>query len=182
MRAKQARLRFFGMAALAAVLGVSFYLLSYEPQSDALREKEAEAVSLRRAIAEAAAFRRSHPDPAKEAKKLAERKRAVERLLPTRLDAGAFLLEAEKRAAESGVTLLGVAPGDAGMTGGFAAEKLRLSVRGDYFELLDYLYALEQQGRFVKIDAMHGKVEEGVFKGDIELWIYARALEGKKES
>ena len=100
MRAKQARLRFFGMAALAAVLGVSFYLLSYEPQSDALREKEAEAVSLRRAIAEAAAFRRSHPDPAKEAKKLAERKRAVERLLPTRLDAGAFLLEAEKRAAD----------------------------------------------------------------------------------
>ena len=182
MRAKQARLRFFGMAALAAVLGVSFYLLSYEPQSDALREKEAEAVSLRRAIGEAAAFRRSHPDPAKETKKLAERKRAVERMLPARLDAGAFLLEAEKRAAESGVTLLGVAPGDAGMTGGFATEKMRFSVRGDYFELLDYLYALEQQGRFVKIDAMHGKVEDGVFKGDIELWIYARALEGKKES
>ena len=176
MRAKQARLRFFGMAALAAVLGVSFYLLSYEPQSDALREKEAEAVSLRRAIAEAAAFRRSHPDPAKEAKKLAERKRAVERLLPTRLDAGAFLLEAEKRAAESGVTLLGVAPGDAGMADGFATEMLRISVRGDYFALLDFLYVLEQQGRFVKINAMRGAAEGGDFTGEIELWIYARAI------
>ena len=176
MRAKQARLRFFGMAALAAVFGASFYLLSYEPQSDALRTKEAEAVSLRREIGEAAAFRRSHPDPAKEAKLVAERKRAVEMMLPARLEAGAFLLETEKSAAESGVTLLGVVPGEAGTKGGFAAEKLRLSVRGDYFELLDYLYALEQQGRFVKIDAMRGKVEDGVFKGDIELWIYARAF------
>ena len=176
MRAKQARLRFWGMAALAAALGVSFYLLSYEPQNDALRAKEAEAASLRREIGEAAAFRRSHPDPAKEVKMVAERKRAAERMLPARLDTGAFLLEAEKSAAESGVTLLGVSPGDAGTMDGFATEKLRLSVRGDYFELLDYLYALEQQGRFVKIDTMRGKVEDGAFKGDIELWIYARAI------
>ena len=176
MRAKQAQLRCFGMAVLAAVFGASFYLFSYEPQRDALHAKEAEAVSLRREIGKAAAFRRSHPDPAKEAKRVAERKRAVEMMLPARLDAGAFLLEAEKRAAESGVTLLGVVPGDAGTTGGFATEKLRLSVRGDYFELLDYLYALEQQGRFVKIDAMRGNVEDGLFKGDIELWIYARAI------
>ena len=182
MKAGDARLRFFGMAALAAAMGASFFLLSYAPQSDALREKEAEASALQREIETAASFRRSHPDPANEAKAAAERKRAVEKMLPARLDAGAFLLEAEKRAAESGVTLLGVAPGDAGTSGGFAAEKLRLSVRGNYFELLDYLYALEQQGRFVKIDAMRGNVEDGVFKGDIELWIYARALEGKKES
>lgn len=182
MKARQARLRFFGMTALAVISGALFYLLSYAPQSEALCAKEAEAVSLRKEIGEAANFRRSHPDPAKEAKSAAERKRALDIMIPANLDAGAFLMEAEKRAAESGVTLLGVAPGDTGTTGGFATEKLRLSVRGDYFELLDYLYALEQQGRFVKIDAMRGKVEEGVFKGEIELWIYARALEGKKES
>lgn len=176
MKAREARLRFFGMAALAAALGASFYLLACAPQSDALREKEEEASALRREIETAAAFRRAHPDPAKEAKAAAERKRAVEKMLPARLDTGAFLAEAEKRAAASGVMLLGVAPGDPGTSGGFATEKLRLSVRGDYFAMLDFLYALEQQGRFVKIEAVRGNVEGGVFKGEIELWIYARAL------
>lgn len=176
MKAREARLRFFGTAALAAAMGASFYLLSYVPQSDALREKEAEAVSLRREIEEAAAFRRAHPDPAKETKAAAERKRAVDKLLPARLDAGAFLAETEKRATESGIMLLGGAPEEPGLTGDFASEKLRLSVRGDYFAMLDFLYALEQRGRFVKIDAMRGNVEDGAFKGEIELWIYARAL------
>ena len=176
MNARQARLRFFGMAALAAALGASFYLLSYAPQRDALREKEAEAVMLRQKIGEAAAFRRSHPDPAKEAKSAAERKRAIDAMIPARLDAGNFVAEAEKRAAKSGVALLGVVPGEPGTTGGFAAEKLRLSVRGDYFALMDFLYTMEQRGRFVKIDAMRGKVEDGAFKGEIELWIYARAI------
>ena len=174
MKAKQARMRFLGMVALASAAGALFYLLSYAPQCDALRAKEAEAVSLRREVEEATAFRRSHPDPAKEAKSAAERKRAVERLLPARLETGAFLAETEKRAAESGVALLGVAPGDLEKTGGFATEKLRLSVRGDYFALLDFLYALEQQGRFVNVDATRGKVDGGVFTGTIELRLYAR--------
>jgi len=176
MGAKQARLRFCVMAVLAAVLGASFYLLSYEPQRNALRAKESEAVSLRREIESAAAFRRAHPDPAKEAKSAAERKRYLDAMLPARLEAGAFLAGAEKRAAESGVTLLGVVPEEPGTAGGFAAEKLRFSVRGDYFALMDFLYALEQRGRFVKIDAVRGKTEDGIFNGTIELWIYARAI------
>ena len=176
MKARHARLHFCGMAALAAVFGALFYLLSYAPQSEALREKEAEAISLRKAIGEAAAFRRSHPDPAKAAKSAAERKRALDTMLPARLEAGTFFAAAEKHAVESGVALLGVTPGEPGTTSSFATEKLRLSVRGDYFALMDFLYALEQQGRFVKIDAMRGKVEDGTFKGEIELWIYARAI------
>ena len=105
-----------------------------------------------------------------------ERKRSVEAMLPARLETGAFLAEMEKKAAAAGVALLGIAPGEDGTADGFAAKKLRLSVSGDYFALMDYLYTLEQQGRFVKIDAMRGTVEDGAFKGEIELWIYARAI------
>ena len=175
MRADRERRRFFVMAVLAAVLAASFYYLSYLPHQDTLRAKEAEEVSLRHAIKETAAFRRSHPDPAKEAKMAGERKRSVEAMLPARLETGAFLAETEKKAAAAGVALLGIAPGEDGTADGFAAKKLRLSVSGDYFALMDYLYTLEQQGRFVKIDAMRGAVEDGAFKGEIELWIYARA-------
>ncbi len=176
MRAKQAKRHFCAMAVFAAVLGMAFYFLSYVPQRDALSAKEAETASLRRELEEAAKFRRSHPDPAKEAKMVGERKRAVDAMIPARLEAGAFLAETEKKAAASGVVLLGVAPGDAGMADGFATEMLRISVRGDYFALLDFLYVLEQQGRFVKINAMRGAAEGGDFTGEIELWIYARAI------
>ena len=53
---------------------------------------------------------------------------------------------------------------------------VRLSVRGDYFSLLDFLYSLEQRGRFVKIDAVRGKTDNGgVFTGTVDLHIYARS-------
>ncbi|MBQ8699064.1 MAG: type 4a pilus biogenesis protein PilO [Schwartzia sp.] len=176
MGARRAQRRFFVMAVLSALFGVSFYFLSYAPQHDALRAKEAEAASLRRELGEWAAFRRAHPDPVKEATAVGERKNVVDAMLPERLETGTFLAEAEKRAASTGIVLLGASPGNPKMTDGLAMEKMRISVRGDYFALLDFLYALEQQGRFVKIDTMRGTVEDGVFKGDLELWIYARSI------
>ena len=177
MNPKQARSRFFLMTALSAFLGAAFYFFLHLPQHAELHAKEAEAFRLRQELAAADAFRRGHPEPAKEEKTVETRRRLLEVKLPPRLDGGAFMLEAERRAAESGVQLLGVVPGDGRDAGGLAKAPVRLSVRGDFFSLIDFLYALEQRGRFVKIDAMRGKVDDGgVFAGTVELWIYARAI------
>ena len=174
MRAETARRRFFLMAVLATAIGALSYVLVLVPQQEALGSKSEEIRSLRREAEAAAGFRISHPNPAQEAKMSAERKRALDALLPVKLDAGTFLAETEKQAAASGIALLGAAPEDAETTGGFATERLRLSVRGDFFALLDFLYVLEQQGRFVKIDAIRGTIEDGVLTGTLELRIYAR--------
>lgn len=176
MNPKRARRRFGLMAGLSVILGIAFFMFLYLPQSDELRAKEAEAFRIRKELAETAAFRRSHPDSAEEEKTVAARRRLFEEKLPARLDQGAFLLEAERRAAETGVRLLGVVPGDGSETGGWAKAPVRLAVSGDYFSLLDFLYSIEQRGRFVKIDAVRGKNDGGVFTGTVELWIYARAL------
>ncbi len=177
MSAKQARTRFGVMALLSLLLGAAFYFLLHLPQQAELQAKEAEAARLLQEAAEASAFRRAHPDPAKEAKALGERKRRIDEMFPTRLAESAFLTETEKRAAEAGVVLLGVAPGEAESRDGVTRSSIRLSVRGDYFALMDYLYSLEQRGRFVKIDAVRGKADNvGTFTGTIELWIYARKI------
>ena len=177
MNPQQARSRFFLMIALSACLGAAFYFFLHLPQHAELRAKEAEAFRIRQELAATDAFRRGHPEPAKEEKKVETRRRLVEVKLPPRLDRGAFLLETERRAAESGLQLLGVVPGDGSDAGGLAKAPVRLSVRGDFFSLLDFLYSLEQRGRFVKIDAVRGKTDNGgVFAGTVELWIYAREL------
>ena len=176
MQAKQTQKRFVLLALFSVVLAVSFYGFLYLPQRAELSAKQEETARLRKEIAAASSFRRAHPSPEKEARSLEKRTRLVDAMIPAQLDGGAFLAAVEKMAASSGVILLGVLPENARMTDGLAAEKMRLSVSGDYFALLDFLYALEQQGRFVKIDTMRGKVEDGVFKGDLELWIYARSI------
>lgn len=59
--------------------------------------------------------------------------------------------------------------------GGPARQRLRISVRGDYFALLDFLFLLEQGGRFARVEAVRGRVDDaGVFQGTLEVWIYAR--------
>ena len=176
MQSRQARKRFVLSAFFSVALAVSFYEFFYLPQRAELSAKQGEAVRLRREIAEASSFRRAHPSPEQETKSLGARTRFVDAMIPTRLDEGAFLAETEKKAAAAGVALLGVAPGDGEEADGFVQKKIRLSVRGEYFALLDFLYAMEQQGRFVKIDAVRGKTDEGgVFMGTVELWIYARS-------
>ncbi|MBR1885837.1 MAG: type 4a pilus biogenesis protein PilO [Schwartzia sp.] len=175
MKAEQARMRFCATAFLALVLGAAFYFLLYLPQSAELRAKEAEASTLRGEIARAAAFRRMHPDPAKEAKTLGARKTLADRFLPARLDLNTFLSEAQRQATDAGVVLSALEPGEAEAADGLVRASVRLSVRGDYFAWLDFLYAMEQQGRFVKIDAVRGKADEdGAFSGTIALWVYAR--------
>lgn len=177
MGLKGAQRRFCVMAGFSAVLAAMFYIFLYAPQWEELQTKEAEASELRRVMAEAAAFRKNHPDPAKEQSRAEVRKRLVTGLLPPRLEQGAFLTETEKRAAAVGVKLLGVLPGDGAEMGGVVRAPVRLSVRGEFFSLLDFLYSLEQRGRFVKIDAVRGKTDDvGVFTGTVELWIYARSL------
>ncbi len=176
MRSKQARKRFFLLTVVSAVIAASFYGLLYLPQRAELSAKQEETSRLRQEIAEASAFRRAHPSPEKDARSAEARTRLVGAMIPEAMDEGAFLAETEKKAAAAGISFLGVAPGDTVKMDGFAGKKLKLSVRGDYFALLDFLYALEQQGRFVKIDAVRGKTDDGgVFTGTVELWIYARS-------
>ena len=177
MGLKGAQRRFCVMAGFSAVLAAAFYVFLYAPQREELQTKEAEAVELRRVVAEAEAFRKDHPDPAKEKGKAEARNRLVAGLLPPRLEQGAFLMEAEKRAAAAGIKLAGVLPGDGADAGGAVRAPVRLSVSGEFFSLLDFLYSLEQRGRFVKIDAVRGKTDDfGVFTGTVDLWIYARSL------
>ena len=176
MSSREARKRFCGMTVFSAILGAAFYFFLYAPQWEELQTKEAEAAEIRRVMAETAAFRKSHPDPVKEQGKSEARNHLVESLLPRRLEQGAFLMEAEKRAAAVGIKLLGAVPGDGAETGGVVRAPIRLSVRGDYFSLLDFIYSLEQRGRFVKIDAVRGKTDNGgVFTGTVDLHIYARS-------
>ncbi len=175
MQSRQARKRCLLLALCSAVFAAAFYGLIYLPQCDELSAKQAEATRLQREIAEASAFRRAHPSPEEDVKRLGERSRMARAMIPERLEEGVFFTEAEKYAAETGISLLGVASGEAAMAEGYTRKQLKLTVRGEYFALLDFLYALEQRGRFVKIDAVRGKTENGDFTGTVELWIYAQS-------
>ncbi len=182
------------MAALSALFAAAFYAFVYAPQRAALRETEAEALALRRDMARVEAFLRAHERGPEELAALADRADRARAMLPETLETARFAMETARYAAEAGLTLEGVAPeaadaprppdgADASFTGGYSSERnggparqrLRISVRGDYFALLDFLFLLEQGGRFARVEAVRGRVDDaGVFQGTLEVWIYAR--------
>lgn len=177
MKRRKEQTAFCLMALVSILLGLAFYTFVYLPQRAELREKESAASELRREIEQVAAFQRSHPKPKVEAEAIFARETLLETMLPRRMDAGGFLAETERRAKEAALDLRGVSPETPVLSDGFARQRVTLSVRGDYFALLDFIFALEQQGRFVKIDALSGDVNDaGVFSGTLALWIYAREL------
>ena len=165
------------MAAASVLLVAVFYAFVWLPQRAELREKEAALSALRQEIEGLAAFRRAHPKPTIEAETLDARETLAETMLPRQMDAGGFFAETERRAKESGLELRGLAPEEPALSDGLARQRVKLSVRGGYFALLDFIFTLEQRGRFVKIDALSGEVDDaGVFTGTLALWIYARTL------
>ena len=175
MKRRKEQTAFCLLAAASVLLGLAFYAFVWLPQRAELREKEAAALELRREIERIAAFRRANPQPKDETEALLARETLLETMLPSRMDESGFFAETERRAKDAGLELRGIAPEQPALSDGLAREKVRLSVRGEYFALLDFIFALEQRGRFVKIDTLSGDVDDaGVFTGTLTLWIYAR--------
>ena len=177
MRLKRARIRFLIIVVLSVALGVSFRGFIYEPQCERLMDMKNEISSLRQNLAKIESFRQKHPDTAAEMQELAKRIEFLKKLLPENLSAGAFLLKIDSYAKAADITLSGFTSGAPEIVDGIARERIRLTVKGDYFALLDFVYALEQGGRFVILNAVRGTAgDDGIFTGTIDISIFANKI------
>ena len=86
--------------------------------------------------------------------------------VPTAPDLDGFILSANQIAVQSGIDWLSVSPSvrQAG-TSGTSVIPLAISIKGGFFQVLDYLNRLEDLGRLVVIDAINVSGSSGATSG-----------------
>lgn len=93
--------------------------------------------------------------------------------LPESMEQGRFLSLLQQEALRHGVVLTEVMPGSARSTERFAELAVETEICGSYFQVLDFLEAMEQSGRFLRIENTKVKSENGLLHCRILFKIYA---------
>ncbi len=151
-----------------------FHQFVFLPQREALAEKEQQTVDMEHQIRATKAFLAQREDLASWGKELAARRARNERLLPRAMGTSAFFGDLEVWAAQSQVRVTGVKPQEIVADGGLFRQRMEVSLEGDYFQILDFLFLLEQGRRFVAVERLSGDVgEAGTFACRAGLSIYA---------
>lgn len=95
-------------------------------------------------------------------------------LLPRSMNTGTFLTELQSQSRKSGVRLLKVVPGEEKAYESYKEQWVAVTAKGTYFEWLDFLYLLENDGRFLDIREMKGQSDSaGVYEGVIKVYIFS---------
>lgn len=171
--------RKFFLAALVFVSAAStiFYQFVWTSRMSELAVIHEKTSELSRDASEAKDFLRLHPDLEKYRSSMRKRIDHSGRLLPEKISTENFLDEIEAFSRRAGVSLTGIVPLPAEKSEGLALQRVKISVRGTYFELLDFLYVLEQGGRFTSVEEVRGRADDdGIFSGEIDAVIYAKGL------
>lgn len=117
-------------------------------------------------------FVRSNPDTEKVLREVAAKLNRINQMLPDAADVGGLLLQLERAGLQSHIQLLQIVPGSAVKKGELLEIPLEITIRGDYFQILDFLQRLENDARFVKITNINIYVNEQQLEGKLGLAAY----------
>ena len=118
-------------------------------------------------------FMNAHLQEEDYAAELKKREQVVQEQLPESMEQGRFLSLLQQEALRHGVVLAEVRPGSARSTERFAELAVETEICGSYFQVLDFLEAMEQSGRFLRIENTKVKSENGLLHCRILFKIYA---------
>ena len=161
---------FFIFAVLAA--GFIFYLYPKQKEETASAERELELLKQQKKQLER--FASLHKNAADDVKRMGKQEKIVSGLLPKQMDSASFLTSLQQWSWKSGVKIKKILPGDEKSFEAYKEQQIVVSASGTYFEWLDFLYLLEQDGRFTDIREMQGKTDKyGQFDGTVMVYIFS---------
>ena len=166
------------LAALVIFVAVTavFMLFLYPRQQEEIAAAGRELNMLRQQKKQLERFAAAHEHAAEDVKKLEKQEKTAEKLLPKQLDSADFLTSLQQWSRKSGIKVEKILPGEEKTYEAYREQQIMVTGKGTYFEWLDFLYLLEQDGRFIDIREMHGKADDtGVFEATIAVCIFATA-------
>lgn len=118
-------------------------------------------------------FGMKHPEPAKYLKLLDDKLASLDRLLPPEARVSEFLSQSEAAAKSSGVQLLSLKPGAVVNKKGFRDWTMELTVRGSYFQTMNFIKKLEEGPRFSTVTNITMQSKPGQLESRLSVSIYS---------
>ena len=160
---------FFATAVLAIVL---FWQLALEPMRTRSTALAADIAMEQQRITIVENFALTYPDAAAHAAQMAGKLALNNRLLPDGADLGGVLVLMEEAARVSGVHIGQIQPGKSMAKNNYQEIPIALTVKGNYYQLLDFTRRLEGAQRFAAISLFHLQAKDGALAGKITVNVY----------
>ena len=155
-------------------LALVCFCFLYPNQNEAVAASQRELQLMKQQKKQLDRFAAAHFDTNKDSKQLEKQEKISGNLLPKQLNAAEFLTALQQWSRKSGVKVEKILPGEEKTYESYREQLITVTGKGTYFEWLDFLYLLEQDGRFIDIREMQGKTDSmGIFEGTIAVYIFA---------
>ena len=115
----------------------------------------------------------AHPDASKHAAELNRKMSSSNQLLPGSTDIGGFLVQIEQIAKASSVQLAQIQPSPPVNKNNYQEIPITMVVKGNYFQVLDFVSRTEGANRFNSILSMGIQSKAGMLEGKVVLNVYA---------
>lgn len=168
----RSRRHFLLFATVLCGLVLSVYAFWLLPMRDELVATEERLITRQRELTAIRAYMHVHPDRAAYEMNLKRQHVLVQRLLPDALDSQRFLEDVEDKAKANNVRIHRVLPEKSEIYAEVQTQYITIEFTSDYFALLSFLAALEQD-RFCRIYQAETKAEEGMLRTKMRIGIYA---------
>lgn len=165
------KLILLGVVSLLAV-GLTTLLLIL-PQLERLEQARAQYQQELRQVQVVEAFVRTHPDTDRYLAELDQKAAALSRGLPENVALGDYLAQLETVANISGVKLVQVKPSPPADKGGYQEIQLAVTVKGGFFQLLNFVKVLDGGPRFCAITKVSVQSQQGGLESQLAVNIYS---------
>lgn len=118
----------------------------------------------------------AHPDGKQYLAELDKQLLLADQLLPGRPDIGNFIVETEKNARISGVQIIEIIPSQFNQKNEYHEISVTMTIKGNYFQMLDFFHRLEGMQRFSSVTAVAVQAKSGLMEGKITIQVYAYGL------
>ncbi len=146
------------------------------PQQERIVGLRADLAAARQAVQLIEGYGIAHPDGTQYLAELDKKLLFIDQLLPNDPDIASFLIQAEQAAQLSGVQVAEIVPNQAEPKNGYREFSVTMTIKGDYFQILDFFQRLEGMQRFSSAAALAVQVKSGVIEGKITVQVYTYGL------
>lgn len=165
-----------------AVIGWCFYLMMFLPQQQEQAVLAAKCNVERQRIQVIETYLLAHPNAEEYATELTTNQEYLGRTLPNNGEIRTFLLQLEQSAQESNVQLAHVKPAPPVSKNGYSELPLDITIKGDFFQTLNYLKRLENGARLATISKLSITVQNNVLESKMIVTIYSYSAASPQNS
>lgn len=153
-----------------------FFTFFWYPQQERIAGLRAEVAATGQEVLLIEGHGITHPDGRQYLADLDKRLLFINQLLPNEPDIAGFLVLTEQAAQLSGVQIADIMPNQTIFQNGYREISVTMTIKGNYFQMLDFFHRLEGMQRFSSAAAIAVQVKSGLIEGKITARVYAYGL------